>query len=60
MLYFNVMQTIILQDMFREKAARYATNLHNALSYILYYKHLKAINHVCGYVKCSTTITRTF
>ena len=57
MLYFNAMRTIILQDTFRQKAAKYATNIHNALSYVLCYKHLKTINHVCRYVKCLTTVT---
>ena len=57
MVYFNAMHTIMLQDIIRGKSAGYATNLHNALSYVLCYKHLKKINHVCGYVKCSKTIT---
>jgi len=59
-LHFNAMQTIILQDTLEEKAARYATNLPNALSYVLCYIHLKKINHDCGHIKCSTTITWTF
>jgi len=57
MVYFNAMHTIMLQDIIRGKSAGYATNLHNALSYVLCYKHLKKIKHVCGYVKCSKTIT---